>query len=79
MSDSIAKPLEWRKIRDGFYVSDIRLGADRPRQWSIQRGPDRQWRGFWCGKFISAATKLSEQKSRLNAAAYNLCHERGEP
>lgn len=74
-----ALPLIWRRTRDGRYASQIKIGGDRPREWAIERGPDRQWRGYWCGNLISAATTLAEQKNRLNAAAYDLCHPRGIP
>lgn len=77
-----ARPLIWRRTKAGWYVSEIKIGADKPRQWTIVKGPasaDGCWRGFWCGVLISGATSLAEQKNRLNAAAWNLCHPQGTP
>ena len=78
VSPSLALPLVWqRSLNRRWYKSEIKIGSDAPRRWTIERGPDGLWRGFWEGELISGGTSLTEQKSRLNAAAYHLCHPRG--
>lgn len=75
------KHLIWgRSLNRRWFKSEIRIGHDAPRRWTIEQGIDGLWRGFWEGELISGGTTtLREQKRRLNEAAAILCHPKGRP